>query len=86
LTRSANVLPSSASANEIASVYASSPEAQPVDQILIPRSFDSSTIRGTISARTYSQAGTSRKKAVTLMRIVLKRSTNSSGCSPRYVR
>ena len=68
-----------ASAKIIAAVYASSPVAQPVDQILIGSSGSrSSTMRGTISSAMYSHALGSRKNDVTLIRIVSKRCANSS--------
>jgi hypothetical protein len=69
----------------IASVYASSPEAHPADHTRIGSpSRLAVRMRGITSLCTCSHAGGSRKKVVTLMRMVLKSGTNSSGCTSRW--
>jgi hypothetical protein len=71
----------------MASVYASSPEAQPALQIRIGSSSAlAATSLGRISALRYSQAGGSRKKLVTFSRMVLNSWANSSGSTSRWSR
>ena len=68
----------------MARVYASSPELHPADQTRIGSSAPlPSMILGITSLWRYSHAGRSRKKLVTLMRMVLKRMPNSSACTSR---
>jgi hypothetical protein len=71
----------------MASEYASSPEAQPALQIRMGSlaGLDASSW-GRISPRTSSQAGGSRKKPVTLIRMVLNNWVNSSGSTSRWSR
>jgi hypothetical protein len=69
----------------MATVYGSSPDAQPADQTRSGASLAfSSSSRGMTSSATTSHVSASRKKPVTLIRIVLKSSANSSGCSARW--
>jgi hypothetical protein len=64
----------------MATVYASSPEAQPALQTRTWPAFPlAAAMRGRMSEARYSQAGGSRKKEVTLMRMVLNSRANSSG-------
>ena len=64
--------------------YASSPDAQPTDHTrMCWRPSFCSTIAGSTCAASKSHALSSRKKLVTLIRIVLKRCVNSSGCTSR---
>ncbi len=73
-TRSRYSRSPSVSASSTATVYASSPDEQPAHQTRIgPSPPTAVSSFGTVCSATCSQTGASRKKLVTLMRIVLKR-------------